>query len=171
MRCPPYISLLIGSGRGCPLLRASNEHHPSNCSFKACFHFILGREYPCWSACGRRTRPFSGRAFREHMTSMGTPCLSFSSCAFCEQEGHLAAPFSSFGGRALREQGERPSRSCALRLHYHIHVGRHTIRPLLIRHPQLEPIGSFFRYGRREEGGLGVIHVQHRDLVASYLTP
>jgi hypothetical protein len=27
----------------------------------------------------------------------------FLSCAFCEQEGHLAAPFSSFGGRALRE--------------------------------------------------------------------
>ena len=31
-----------------------------------------------------------------------------SSCAFCEQGGHLAAPFSSFGGRALREQGDRP---------------------------------------------------------------
>ena len=27
-----------------------------------------------------------------------------SSCAFCEQEGHLAAPSPSFGGRALREQ-------------------------------------------------------------------
>ncbi len=28
---------------------------------------------------------------------------SFSPCAFCEQEGHLAAPSPSFGGRALRE--------------------------------------------------------------------
>jgi hypothetical protein len=33
----------------------------------------------------------------------GDPCLSFSSCAFCEQGGHLAAPSSSFLGRALRE--------------------------------------------------------------------
>ena len=36
-----------------------------------------------------------------------------------------------------------PSRSCALRFHRHIHEGRHTIRPFLIRHPQLEPIGPF----------------------------
>ena len=44
---------------------------------------------------------------------------------------------------SLREQGERPSRSCALRLHCHVHVGRHTIRSLLVRHPQLEPVGPF----------------------------
>src|SRR5882762_3461294 len=31
------------------------------------------------------------------------------SCAFCEQEGHLAAPSSSFSSRALREHGDRPS--------------------------------------------------------------
>ena len=30
---------------------------------------------------------------------------TFLSCAFCEQEGHLATPFPSFSGRALREQG------------------------------------------------------------------
>jgi hypothetical protein len=35
--------------------------------------------------------PFSGRAFREHRTYVGViPPLS--PCAFCEQEGHLAAP-------------------------------------------------------------------------------
>ena len=28
---------------------------------------------------------------------------------FCEQGGHLAAPFSFFGGLALREHGDRPS--------------------------------------------------------------
>ena len=28
---------------------------------------------------------------------------TFLSCAFCEQEGHLAAPFPSFGDRALHE--------------------------------------------------------------------
>jgi hypothetical protein len=34
---------------------------------------------------------------------------TFLSCAFCEQEGHLAAPSSFFLSRALREQGDRPS--------------------------------------------------------------
>ena len=32
-----------------------------------------------------------------------------SSCAFCEQRGHLAAPCSSFSSRALREHGDRPN--------------------------------------------------------------
>src|SRR5713101_855504 len=32
------------------------------------------------------------------------PFQSLSSCAFCEQRGHLAAPSPSFGGLALREQ-------------------------------------------------------------------
>ena len=27
--------------------------------------------HPCWSRCGRRTRPFSGRAFREHRANVG----------------------------------------------------------------------------------------------------
>jgi hypothetical protein len=27
--------------------------------------------HPCWSKCGRRTGPFSGRAFREHRTNLG----------------------------------------------------------------------------------------------------
>ena len=31
------------------------------------------------------------------------------SCAFCEQGGHLDAPCPSFGGRALREHGDRSS--------------------------------------------------------------
>jgi hypothetical protein len=38
-----------------------------------------------------------------HRTSTDSPC------AFCEQGGHLATPASSFGGRALREHGDRPS--------------------------------------------------------------
>ena len=33
--------------------------------------FSLLEGHPCWSKCGRRTRPFSGRAFREHRTNMG----------------------------------------------------------------------------------------------------
>jgi hypothetical protein len=40
--------------------------------------------------CAHRTRAFLGRAF-------------------CEQEGHLAAPSPSFFDRALREHGDRPS--------------------------------------------------------------
>jgi hypothetical protein len=38
-----------------------------------------------------------------HRTSTVSPC------AFCEQGGHLAAPSPSFGGRALREHGDRSS--------------------------------------------------------------
>ena len=38
-----------------------------------------------------------------HRTSTVSPF------AFCEQGGHLAAPSSSFLGRALREHGDRPS--------------------------------------------------------------
>ena len=38
-----------------------------------------------------------------HRTSTVSPC------AFCEQEGHLAAPSSFFSSRALREHGDRPS--------------------------------------------------------------
>jgi len=38
-----------------------------------------------------------------HRTSTVSPC------AFCEQGGHLAAPYPSFSCRALREQGDRPS--------------------------------------------------------------
>jgi hypothetical protein len=38
-----------------------------------------------------------------HRTSTVSPC------AFCEQGGHLAAPYPSFSSRALREHGDRPS--------------------------------------------------------------
>ena len=33
--------------------------------------------HPCWSTCGRRTRPFLGRAFREHRTNVGVLPLLF----------------------------------------------------------------------------------------------
>mgnify|MGYP001578889527 CR=1 FL=1 len=36
--------------------------------------------------------------YRAHRTSTVSPC------AFCEREGHLAAPSPSFSGRTLREQ-------------------------------------------------------------------
>ena len=32
--------------------------------------FSLLEGHSCWSKCGRRTRPFSGRAFREHMANV-----------------------------------------------------------------------------------------------------
>ena len=35
----------------------------------ACFFLLEG--HPCWAMCDRRTRPFSGRAFREHRTNVG----------------------------------------------------------------------------------------------------
>jgi hypothetical protein len=41
-----------------------------------CFSLLEG--HSCWSTCGRRTRPFSGRAFREHRTNVGAlPILSY----------------------------------------------------------------------------------------------
>jgi hypothetical protein len=36
-----------------------------------------------------------------------------------------------------------PSRSRLLGLNNNIDICRHTIRPLLVRHPQLEPVGPF----------------------------
>jgi hypothetical protein len=33
--------------------------------------FPLLEGHPRWAKCGRRTRPFCGRAFREHKTNMG----------------------------------------------------------------------------------------------------
>jgi len=41
------------------------------------FSFLLLEGHPCWSTCGRRTRPFSGRAFRKHRTNVGCPSISF----------------------------------------------------------------------------------------------
>ena len=47
----------------------------------------------------------SGRGCPQLRTSTST----VSPCAFCEQGGHLAAPYPSFSSRALREHGDRPS--------------------------------------------------------------
>ena len=33
--------------------------------------------HPCWSTCARRTRPFSGRAFREHRINVGIRPILF----------------------------------------------------------------------------------------------
>ena len=35
------------------------------------FLSLLLEGHPCWSTCGRRTRPFLGRAFREHRINVG----------------------------------------------------------------------------------------------------
>ena len=39
--------------------------------------FSLLEGHACWSTCGRRTRPFSGRAFREHRTNVGVLPILF----------------------------------------------------------------------------------------------
>ncbi len=39
--------------------------------------FPLLEGHACWSMCGRRTRPFSGRAFREHIDQCGCPSNLF----------------------------------------------------------------------------------------------
>ncbi len=73
--------------------------------------------------CGRRTRPFSGRAFREHLDQRGRPSNPFhlSSSIFIlhperkvsRQAGdrfalYCARPTRAFRGRALREQEGQP---------------------------------------------------------------
>ena len=66
--------------------------------------YPLSEGHPCWSTCGRRTRPFSGRAFREHRTNVGALPI-FSSWRLCEQEGHLAAPHPILALARNRECG------------------------------------------------------------------
>jgi hypothetical protein len=62
----------------CPSLRVSNEHRRSIKLIRPTLLVSsLWEGYPCWSKCGRRTRPFSGRAFREHRTNMGALPISF----------------------------------------------------------------------------------------------
>jgi hypothetical protein len=60
-----------------------------------------------------------------------------SSCAFCEQEGHLAAPHSSFGGRALREHrrssGSIPSSAPGARDRHGCHSTSFIVRVLRAR--------------------------------------
>jgi hypothetical protein len=85
---------LEGSGRGCPLLRASNEHP---------FH---------------RARSAS-------------------------KKGTWPLPLILLRPRVARAR-EHPSHATSLRFYHYIYVRRHTIRSLLVRHPQLEPIGPFF---------------------------
>ena len=47
--------------------------------------FPLLEGHPCWSTCGRRTRPFSGRAFREHRTNVGVlPLFHRAGCSSTE---------------------------------------------------------------------------------------
>jgi len=62
---------------GYSLLRASSDSRPSDRIIPHLPVFPLLEGHPCWSKCGRRTRPFSGRAFREHRTNMGVLPILF----------------------------------------------------------------------------------------------
>ena len=99
-------------------MRASNEGCPI-------FHAFFKRE---WSRL-----PFTARIER-----------ALSECArSASKKGTWPLPLILLRPRirALREHGEHPSRSCLLWLNLYIDKRWHTIRPLLIRHPQLKPIG------------------------------
>ena len=116
--CPLFdITLsLLRESPDCSSLRASNRHRRS---IKLILPILLAfspwEGFPCWSRCGRRTRPFSGRAFREHRTNVGALPIFFivripfasppprqgtqdvSDCAhstraFCEARVRLGAP-------------------------------------------------------------------------------
>ena len=93
---PPACSFVFpGGGLVDPLLRVSNETLPTF------LHFSLEGVAEAALYCAHRTS-------------------TFLSCAFCEQGGHLAAPFPSFRFRAPRKgcrgrrRSERPSVSSLL---------------------------------------------------------
>jgi len=74
----------------------------------ACFSLLEGHAY--WSTCGRRTR--SSDSLYRYFKGVDAAALycahrtsTFVSCAFCEQEGHLAAPFSSHPSSLVPLQG------------------------------------------------------------------
>jgi len=72
--CPLFdITLsLLRESPDCSSLRASNRHRRSiKLILPSLLAFSPWEGYPCWSKCGRRTRPFSGRAFREHRANVG----------------------------------------------------------------------------------------------------
>jgi hypothetical protein len=59
-RCTSTVARLV-----CPPIALQARCYPS-----------VGRA-PRWSTCGRRTRPFRGRAFREHRTNVGALPILF----------------------------------------------------------------------------------------------
>jgi hypothetical protein len=77
-------------------------------ALQACLSSLHGRAACLISYCARPTRVFQFpiplfRGVAEAALYCAHRTSTVSSCAFCEQEGHLAAPSPSFGGRALRE--------------------------------------------------------------------
>ena len=56
----PLPMVLKGAAKGYPRLRV-----------RSCRLHVLEAGHPCCSNCGRRTRPFGGRAFREHGSNVG----------------------------------------------------------------------------------------------------
>jgi len=71
----------------------------------ACFSLLEG--HPCWSTCGRRTRPFSGRAFREHRTNVSAlPILSY--------RARSASTGDQPGCPAISPEKKKPVRFCNL---------------------------------------------------------
>jgi hypothetical protein len=55
--------------------------------------------HPCWSTCGRRTRPFSGRAFREHRTNVGVLPILFTVRVLRARRAPGRSPLSAPGAR------------------------------------------------------------------------
>ena len=81
------------------------------------FAFPLTEGHPCSSMCGRRTRPFSRRAFREHRINMGAlPIFSIvgapraresSSHSHCYSMTFTTKPVSGFGKKYVDLWGIR----------------------------------------------------------------
>src|SRR5215510_5989338 len=84
--------------------------------------FLLFGGHTRWSMCGRRTRPFSRRAFREHIGRCGCPSNPFFPTFLLHQSGrhphkravrglrHCACRTSTASSCAFHEQEEPPNR-------------------------------------------------------------
>ena len=97
--------------------------------------FLLLEGHPCWSKCGRRTRPFSGRAFREHRTNVGVLPLLFivrvpraQKIASLHPRPLLAGFFSILLGAELNALGQRQIVPPIDRVRLPPHIGLPRIR-------------------------------------------
>jgi hypothetical protein len=105
--------------------------------------FRLNRRFRLYGPCAPPKGVTKAALYCAHRTS------TVSSCAFCEQEGHLATPFPSFRGRALRGQ-RRPNGPSILHFHFphfalkggrqtFLHYAQYLNSPILFKDSLVDP--------------------------------
>ena len=98
-----------------PSLLVSRQEGVAELSFTArigryspSIHYLIQQGYEKLSIAAVEPNPSLLQTSAKGVVEVALECAhrtsTVSSCAFCEQEGHLTAPDLSFSGRALREQ-------------------------------------------------------------------